>query len=118
MSESTEVTSNPASSGSTNIIYILYLVGIATCITTIIGVIMAYVSKDGAPEWQKSHYHNQINVFWKLILYTIVCTALTLVVIGIFLFLVLFIWYIVRCVKGIQYASRGEPYPNPSSWGF
>ncbi|WP_306251901.1 DUF4870 domain-containing protein [Parvularcula sp. IMCC14364] len=118
MSDSSEVSANPGVTGNANIIYILYLVGIATCITTIIGVIMAYVAKDEAPDWLKTHYHNQIHVFWKLILYSIICAALTLVVIGLLLFVVLLIWYIVRCVKGLQYASRGEAYPNPSGWGF
>ena len=105
-------------SGNANIVYILYLVAIAVGITSIIGVIMAYVAKDDAPDWLRSHYHNQINIFWKGLLYGLICLVLTVIIIGAFLFFVLLIWYIVRTVKGMQALSRQEAVANPGSWGF
>jgi uncharacterized membrane protein len=38
------------------IIYILYLVGLVFGVTGIVGVIMAYINKDDAPDWVKTHY--------------------------------------------------------------
>ncbi len=112
------LTTTSDNGGKAIAVYILYLAGFITGITPIIGLIMAYVFQDDAPDWLESHYRNAIHVFWKGLLYLILCTMLTVVIIGAFLFLVQMIWFIVRCVKGLNYVSKGQPYPNPQSWGF
>ena len=99
-------------------IYILHLVGFVTAITPIVGVVLAYVAKDTAPEWLKSHYENAISIFWKGLLYLVISIILCVVVIGAFLLLAQVVWYIVRCVKGIVALNNRQPYPNPESWGF
>lgn len=100
------------------VVYILYLVSLVTGFTAIVGVIMAYVYKDNAPEWLRSHYVNAIHVFWKGLLYTVISGLLCLVLIGFLLLFVVLIWFIVRCVKGIVGVNNRQPYPNPSSWAF
>ena len=114
----TNISVEPSNTGNANLIYILYLVGLVVGITSIVGVVMAYLGKDEAPDWLKSHYHNQINIFWKGLLYSIISIILMAVVIGVLLIFVVLIWYIVRVVKGMQRLSRGEAYDNPGSWGF
>ncbi len=109
---------NPDNSGNANLIYILYLVNIIGIPTALVGVIMAYISKDKAPEWLISHYNNQINIFWKAVLYAIISSVLVVVVIGFLTMLLTLVWYIVRCIKGMQAISRGEPIANPGSWAF
>lgn len=116
MTTDPNISVEPGDSGNANLIYILYLASIVLGITSIIGVVMAYMAKDEAPDWLKSHYHNQINIFWKGFLYAIIGAILTVVVIGFLILLAVLIWYIIRCVKGMQALSRKEPYPNPSSW--
>ena len=37
-----------------NLVYILFLVSLIVGITSLIGVVMAYIYRDGAPEWVKS----------------------------------------------------------------
>jgi uncharacterized membrane protein len=118
MTDPTQISIEPKDSGNANLIYILYLISLVLGITAIVGVIMAYIGKDQAPEWLQSHYNNQINIFWKGLLYSVISIILTVVIIGILMLLVVLIWYIVRTVKGMQALSRGEPYPNPGSWGF
>lgn len=114
-----QISTNPAEAGNANLIYILYLIGLASGgLTTIVGLVMAYIAQDDAPDWLKSHYRNQIHVFWKFIVYWIICFMLIFLIIGIPLMFVLAIWYIVRIVKGMQRLARGEPYPDPGSWGF
>ena len=112
------ISTNPGEKGNANLIYILYLAGLVVGITSIVGVVMAYMAKDDAPEWLRSHYHNHINIFWKGLLYSIIGAVLTIVLIGFLILLAALIWYIVRVVKGMQALSKGEPYPNPSGWGF
>ena len=112
---------NAAESGNTEtakIIYILYLVGIAFGITTIVGVVMAYVNKDAAPDWLKSHYQYQIRTFWIGLLYSAVSCLLCLILIGFVLLLVVLIWLIIRCVKGLKALEQRQPVPDVMGWGF
>lgn len=108
----------PANTDMAKIIYVLYLVGLITGLTAIIGVVMAYIYQDGAPEWLRTHYRFQIRTFWIMFLYAIISTILTFVLIGMLLFLVLAVWWIVRCVKGLKYLDQRAPYPNVEGWGF
>lgn len=112
------ISTNPTERGNANLIYILYLVACVLGVTALIGVVMAYMGKDEAPDWLKTHYHNQINIFWKGLLYSLIGAVLAIVLIGFLILLATFIWYIVRIVKGMQALSKGEAYPNPSGWGF
>jgi len=44
--------------------------------------------------------------------------VLMAVLVGAFILLATLIWYIVRCVKGMQALSAGQPIENPGSWLF
>ena len=107
-----------ASPDMANIIYVMYLIGVVTGITMIIGVVMAYIYKDDAPEWLRTHYDAQIRIFWIGILYCIVAGLLLFVLIGFLLYLVIAVWWIVRCVKGLKYLDQRQPYPDYQSWAF
>ena len=100
------------------IIYVLYLIGVVTGITMIIGVVMAYIYKDDSPEWLRTHYDAQIRIFWIGILYSVIAGILTVVLIGILLFFVIAVWWIVRCVKGLKYLDQKTAYANYESWAF
>lgn len=112
------VSTNPSDAGNANLIYILYLIAFAAGITALVGVIMAYVARDDAPEWLRSHYHNQINIFWKGLLYTVVSLILCVVLIGFVLIFISVIWYVIRIVKGMQALTRSEGIEDPGRWGF
>lgn len=107
-----------ASTGTAKIIYILYLVSIIIGITAIAGLIMAYVNKDDAPDWLKSHYHFQIRTFWIGALYLFIGVLLSQFIIGLFIILFWLLWLIVRCAKGIKFLDREEAYPDPTGWLF
>lgn len=106
------------SSSTAQIVYILYFVGFITGITAIIGLVIAYVSKDAAPDWLKTHYNNQINLFWKGLIFVIVGSLLSFILIGFVVILWWLIWTVVRSVKGLQALGRNEPIASPGSWGF
>jgi uncharacterized membrane protein len=110
-----ERTGNP---DMAKIIYILYLVGLVNGITILIGVIMAYIYRDDAPEWLRTHYDSQIRMFWIGILYCIVASILIFIFIGVLLYGVIAIWWIIRCIKGFQHLEKKGPYPNHQSWAF
>lgn len=110
-----ERTGNP---DMAKIIYILYLIGLVTGITIIIGVVMAYIYRDGAPEWLRTHYDSQIRLFWIGLLYCCIAGLLIFVLIGFLLYLVIAIWWIVRCVKGLKHLDQRGAYPDYQSWAF
>lgn len=100
------------------LIYILYLVSILVGVTAIIGVILAYLNKGKAQEWVESHYVYQIRTFWIGLLYSFIGFVLTFVFIGVFVLIATLVWYIIRCIKGLQLAGRNEPVSNPGTWMF
>ena len=105
-------------SGNANIVYILYLAGVFVPLTPLIGVIMAYLAYDEAEPWVQSHYKFQIRTFWIGLLFGFVVLILCMVVIGFLLIPVVLVWYIVRCVKGLNAISKRAPMSDPGSWLF
>jgi uncharacterized membrane protein len=97
-------------------IYILYLASFAFPPLAIVGVVLAYVSRDVAPDWLKTHYTFQIYTFWLGLLYWAVSIVLIVILIGIPLIFATMVWVIVRCALGLNRLMRREGYPNPQTW--
>jgi len=101
------------------IIYILYLLPLGG-VSHVVGLVLAYVSRDSAPEWLRSHYTFQIRTFWMSLLYfaiaTILCITIIGLIIGIPMFFAITLWLVVRCVLGLSRLVRNEAYPTPLSW--
>jgi uncharacterized membrane protein len=102
--------------GTAVIIYALYLASFVIGVTSIVGVIMAYMARDKAPAWLQSHYRFQIRTFWLFMLFAVISVLLTFVFIGILTGALTAIWFIIRCVKGILWAQKGQEVPDPASW--
>ena len=96
------------------IVYVLYLLPLG--ITHIVGLVMAYVARESAPAWLRSHYTFQIRTFWIGLLYAVITGLLCLVFIGFLLVPFLVIWFVVRCAVGLVRLSERRAYPNPQSW--
>jgi uncharacterized membrane protein len=107
---------DPHEGEGANTVYILYLVSLFVGVTGIVGLIMAYVKRDEAPEWVKTHYRFQIRTFWIGMLYMFVGLITVVILIGFLIWLFEVVWLIVRCVKGMQATSRGEAVENPTTW--
>lgn len=103
------------------IIYVLYLAGLLFGITALIGVVVAYVYRDKStnPEWLNTHYAFQIRTFWYGLIYLILGSILTFILIGWVLLLWFALWIIVRSVKGFSALDEKQGIPNTTSfWGF
>ena len=98
------------------IVYILYLASFACGVTLIVGLVMAYVNRDTAPDWLKSHYTFQIRTFWIGLLYGCIAVLSCFILIGFLLLPAVAVWFIVRCALGISRLTRAEAYPTPQSW--
>ena len=106
----------PTTEGTAKLVYILYLVSIVLPFTAIIGVVLAYINIDDAPDWLKSHYRFQIRTFWIGALYMVIGGVLYIFVIGYLVLLFVLIWLIVRCVKGLKLLGQNAVHPNPINW--
>jgi len=104
--------------GRTNVqvIYVLYLVSMVIGLTALIAIVLAYMNRGKAGGWVETHYTWAIRTFWIGILYSLVAMLLMIVGIGFLLILAVAVWVIVRCIIGLQKASRSEPIANPESW--
>ena len=98
------------------IVYIAYLAAFAFPPLSIAGVVLAYVNRDTAPDWLKSHYTFQIYTFWLALLYWVISIVLCVVLIGIPLLFATMAWFIIRCTLGLSRLMRREPYPTPEGW--
>jgi len=99
-------------------VYILYLAAFVVGITSIAGVIIAYVKIDTANPVDATHYRFQIRTFWISVLYWVVGCVLLLVFIGFAVLAWWFIWYLIRNIKGILALNEKRPIANPTSWMF
>jgi uncharacterized membrane protein len=100
------------------VVYILYFVSYITGITALIGVIIAHVQIGSADPILATHYRFQIRTFWIGLLYLVVGSILTFVMIGFLVLLWWFIWSLVRNIKGMLALNENKPIADPASWGF
>jgi uncharacterized membrane protein len=117
MSDSIEQ-ENSNAEGMARIVYFLYLAGIIIGMTGIIGVVIAYVYRDDAPEWLQSHFRFQIRTFWIGALYMLIGILLSFIIIGYLVLLFWVIWLAVRSVKGLKSLEQKQVHPNPLGWLF
>lgn len=116
MTDQNPISVDAGSKGNTNLIYILYLVGCVFGPAALVGIIMAYLGKGKGDALTDNHSANQINIFWKFVLYMVVSMVLAMVVVGILTMLAAIVWFVIRNIKGMQALSAGQPVANPGSW--
>ncbi|TKB30128.1 MAG: hypothetical protein E5W69_04025, partial [Mesorhizobium sp.] len=98
------------------VIYILYLAGLAIGVSGIVGIVLAYINRGKAGGFVESHYTFLIRTFWIGLLYALISALLMVVVVGVVLMVAVAVWFITRCILGLQALQRGEPVKNPESW--
>lgn len=113
------------------VVYGLYLVSVPSAfISLFLGLIIAYVARGGAGPVMETHYTFQISSFWKAIWWRVIGALLVgvgvvlsllligipILLVGILIFAVVEIWFVVRCVVGLIHLFKGEAYPRPHAW--
>ncbi|SDK97101.1 Uncharacterized membrane protein [Franzmannia pantelleriensis] len=99
------------------VVYVLLLAGIATGgLTSLIGVVIAYVYRGKGPDWLDEHYRFQIRTFWISLVYFLLAGILTLIAIGFVLWLAVVVWLVIRCVKGIKALQAQRAPDNVDTW--
>lgn len=99
------------------VVYALFLAGVVSGgLTTLVGVVIAYVYRGKGPHWLDEHYRYQIRTFWLAVLYFAVSGLLTLVMIGFVTWLLAVVWLVIRCVKGIKRLQEHRAPDNVDAW--
>ena len=100
------------------VVYILYLAGLIIPAAGLVGVVVAYVNRDARNAVDFSHFSFQIGTFWKGLLGALIGVILVFIAIGGFILLAIYVWWIIRCVKGLKWLNEGVEVPDPASWMF
>ncbi|MET0182452.1 MAG: hypothetical protein ABW199_06165 [Caulobacterales bacterium] len=116
MTDTTQVSPMEAGRGAAFVVYALFLLSIpSAALFAVVGVIIAYVARDGAAPNALAHLNDQIRIFWVWAIWTLaiivasaIAYVLTFVLIGFpILWLlaaagfVLLVWLTVKSVFGI-----------------
>jgi uncharacterized membrane protein len=100
------------------IVYMLYGLGYFTCISALIGVIIAYAKVDDTDPVLRSHYQFQIRTFWIGLLYLAIGIPLCLLLVGLPILAWWLLWSLIRIIKGSILVNAYKPIANPRSWLF
>lgn len=93
--------------------YVLHGLAVFNGLTAIAGVIVNHIKVDEtASAFIRSHHRWLIRTFWWGLLWSLVCAALTFVLVGAFGFLVLAVWWLYRIVRGALNYSERRPMPD------
>ncbi|XBQ15013.1 MAG: hypothetical protein ABL308_08575 [Oceanicaulis sp.] len=94
--------------------YVLSFLALSNGVTLLIAAILAYVRKDQAEPWLKSHFQYQIANFWYGLAFAVV-GFLTIWVLGLGLLVWLAgaIWLIVRTAVGLVRLIDRRPHGDP-----
>lgn len=107
----TQAASEPASAQPTesveeqarfaHIVYLLQALGFFVGITFIAGVVLNYIKRsDISDPMVASHFRWQIRTFWYSLLWAVIGTVLSIVVIGLVVLLINAVWVLYRLIKG------------------
>lgn len=92
-------------------VYVLYLMALPLGITAIVGVIIAYVKRDEARGTVfESHFSSAIETFWVFFAVMLVAVPLCFILVGIPVVVILYVWMLVRTVKGLVRAASDQAY--------
>ena len=105
------------------VVWLRYILSIPSAgVLAIVGLIVAYVSRGSAHGWVRSHFDQQIRIFWQSfwwhVIPWVVVGLLSLVLIGLLLLwvpllisFVLLIWFTAKSVLGLVALLNSRPVP-------
>jgi len=93
--------------------YVLYGLSFFVGITAVAGVIINHVKmSDCGDRVARSHHRWLLRTFWFGVLWTLVCMALSMVMIGLIGFAILWVWWLYRIIRGALAFAEHRPMPG------
>ena len=94
--------------------YVLYGLAFFTLITAVAGVVINHVKlQNCADDVARSHHRWLMRTFWFGVLWSLVCLVLAGVGIGLVGYVVLWIWFVYRIVRGVLAFAEHRAMPAP-----
>ncbi len=93
------------------IAYVLHLVGAVAGFTSLIGLLLNYMSRRQYDDALASHHRFMIRTFWWTVLWMIVGFILSLILVGWVVCFLAWLWYIYRHVRGLVALLNGDSLP-------
>ena len=98
------------------VVYGLFAVGYLVALTTLAGVVYAYMSR-GQNAVLDSHLRFQIRTFWISLLIGLIAMITMMIGIGFLIWAFLAVWGLVRVISGFLLANEGRPISGSKYWG-
>jgi uncharacterized membrane protein len=98
------------------LVYGLYLGSFLMPPAILGGLLLAYMNREAAPDWLKTHFTAQVRGFWLYLAYLTVSVLLCAVLIGFVLIFVVMGWFVTRQIMGLGWLMKGEAHPRPKAW--
>jgi len=99
------------------VIYGLYAVGYFTAITSVAGIIYAYLSRGKSADLD-SHLRFQIRTFWISLLLAFLGMLTMMIGIGFLIWAFLTVWGLTRVISGFLLANENRPVSGTKYWGI
>lgn len=99
------------------IVYILYALGYFVGITSLVGLVLAYVMR-GKNTIADSHHNFQIRTFWISLAIAIIGAVTMIIGIGFLILLFLMVWGLVRIISGFLLLNDGKPISDVKYLGL
>jgi len=109
----------PADEATRNVALLVYGLNLASFVMPplIVGAaILAYMNRETAPDWLKSHFTFQVRTFWLYLGYLAISILLCAVLIGFLLIFAAMGWFVTRQVLGLNWTLKREACPRPTAW--
>lgn len=95
------------------LIYILYLSGFIFPILPLLGGAFAYANKSHSNKIWQSHYLFALRTFCICIIAFILSLITSSTFIGMIIYILAIIWFVMRSVVALQFLLQNLPHPNP-----
>ncbi len=108
-----------ADDGQRNVALLVYGLNLASFVMPPLfvgAVILAYMNRETAPDWLKTHFTFQVRTFWLYLAYLAVSILLCAVLIGFLLIFAAMGWFVTRQVLGLNWTLKREACPRPTAW--
>ncbi|HET6726289.1 MAG TPA: hypothetical protein VFH85_09835 [Gammaproteobacteria bacterium] len=94
------------------IAYVLHLIGAATGLTSVIGLIINYIKRGESSPALSSHHSWMIRSFWWALLWSIIGVLTVFFLIGYAILGLTWLWYVYRHVRGLLRLLDDRPMPT------
>lgn len=117
-SSSNDYSLQPTNPNAAKLIYFSYLASIVLGITSFVGFYFCFTFKKEESGWLQSHYEYQFRTFIIAFGAGVLGSILAGIYVGYLILLAALVWYVLRCVKGLQALAKGEAIADPKTFLF